>query len=246
MTNEHPPGTCYMLAQNSEEWMRARKTCSYNASGIGALCGLSPYKGPRGGYEWVKYKTDPRYASDPPFQGNAYTQQGHEREPTTIAIYKKYTGNDVTPGLFWTAAPRRLSGPIGASPDGLVVAQEGEGVLEVKAPVHKVYEHVPMEHIAQMHVQMALTGRHFADYVAICYKTQESLAARVYFSAPFYSWIISCLEQVDRWMADPTLPYEEMESHPFVKVVPLEKLYGRPFTTSCLKCGSLLCDECSE
>ena len=101
------------------------------------------------------------FAAEREFTGNEATEHGQAHEDDAIDLYEQqtgqgilYTGQHIHPEHDWLAA----------SPDGLVGSY---GLIEVKCPYRGTYTtsaEVP-HYIAQMQLQMAVTGRKWCDFV---------------------------------------------------------------------------------
>ena len=93
-------------------------------------------------------------------------RDGLEREPEARAMYEAETGSIVTLAGF---VPHPTIEFCGASPDGLV---DGDGLVEIKCPTDATHvkwilaKEIPGEHIPQMLLQLACTGRQWCDFVA--------------------------------------------------------------------------------
>lgn len=100
------------------------------------------------------------------WEGNEYTERGHELEDKARELYEFMTGNDVTECGFVT------NGDFGASPDRLV---GDDGLLEIKCL--KGQRHVAAcmyieskgkvqpDYYSQLQGQLLVTGRKWADIV---------------------------------------------------------------------------------
>ena len=105
------------------------------------------------------------------FYANAAMRWGTDNEPLARQTYMEFTGNHVEQvGL---AVSTEIDF-FGASVDGLVVdcATGATGNLEIKCPTSQTFFKwviegaIPEQHKPQMLAQMAVTGRHWADFVA--------------------------------------------------------------------------------
>ncbi len=161
------------LEQGTDEWLEARR-------GIPTASSFSKIITPKTG---VLSKTSDKYIAeiiaetvepDNSFQGNQWTERGHELEPEARNWYEFQTGCDV-----------RQVGMIllddltaGVSPDGLI---DDDGMLEIKCP--KPSTHVewllngglPDEHKPQCHAALHIAQRKWLDFVSYCPKFKPLL-----------------------------------------------------------------------
>ena len=113
----------------------------------------------------------PDAAGDESWTGNRHTRRGEMLEPEALGTYAFDRDVRLQPvGLILSDCRR-----FGVSPDALVGA---DGSLEAKAPdgptfVRWLREHrrtgdVPLEHKAQVHGSLIVTGRAWCDFLAYC------------------------------------------------------------------------------
>jgi len=211
------------VSQNTPRWMEARGKCMTTASVISELTG----KGIVGAWSPIEHTRHARLYEDTKFEGNADTAHGHLHEPLIAEIYEKYIAHATsTPGWkmgegkFFMTPPIPWLGnkTLGASPDGNSVLPGGMRISqEFKAPVNGIYRNcmlgVKDAHLCQMQFQMGIMNVLVADYVAICFKTREVTAVRVWFSKPFYEWICECLQRVHHWYEMPLEEFSKITRH---------------------------------
>lgn len=136
------------IDQRTPEWLEARKG-KVTASIAAGCLGLCPYTSRQKAWRTI-LGTEPQ-------RENNHMRWGTEFEPTARRAYECETGNIVDEGGFWV----HDSIPwLAASPDGLV---GHDGISEVKCP-GKLPLIVPIHHRVQMLIQLAVTGREWADY----------------------------------------------------------------------------------
>ena len=96
------------------------------------------------------------------FQGNFWTERGHELEAWAVALYEVETFTTVNKAGFWT-----LGEWFGASPDGEI---EPDGLFEGKAPkftTHMGYLNdgvIPRAYRWQLVMQMLVCDRDWVDF----------------------------------------------------------------------------------
>lgn len=134
----------------------------FTASSVKALFSKPTTLGYQEAIAKVAYERVTGVSPDTGFNGNHWTERGHELEEAAVRSYEGETFNTVTDGGFWSCGEW-----YGASPDGLV----GEsGLFEGKAP--KFTTHIrylkdgklPNEYKWQTVMQMYVTGREWVDF----------------------------------------------------------------------------------
>lgn len=140
------------------------------------------------------------------FTGNAATQLGTDNEPIAIALYEKargvmtYGGQELVihPGYNFLAV----------TPDGLV---DDDGLIEVKCPYRADYTTAAErpDYLAQMQLQMAVTGRKWCDFV-IWRKTDTGDGLDIDRVAYDPDWLPSVLPELESFMAE----YREIIADP--------------------------------
>lgn len=138
------------IPQKSPAWFAARRG-RITASIAGACLGLNPYCSAKKAWRIIR-GTEVE-------ESNPNIARGNRLEDAAIRLYEARHGVQVVQVGFLVHP--RFSW-LGCSPDGLVRQQ---GCLEVKCP-KKLPESVPEYHVVQMLVQLACTGRTWADYLA--------------------------------------------------------------------------------
>ena len=106
------------------------------------------------------------------WEGNRHTDQGEELEPEARDEFRDITGMTVKEVGFVLCQ----DGPVGCSPDGLIVDQSGEYVagLEIKCPLSKTHALyllngvLPPEYRPQVHGSMAVTGLRTWYFFSYC------------------------------------------------------------------------------
>lgn len=136
-------------AQRTDEWYAARLG-KITASVAAACLGLDPYKSRQKAYREIM-------GTEPPEQGNRAMEWGLRYESAARLDYEVETGNIVVPCGFFVHPNLEW---LGASPDGLI---GDDGLCEIKCP-QQAQSYVPIHHRIQMLVQLAVTGRTWAEY----------------------------------------------------------------------------------
>ena len=153
------------IPQNTEEWHKARlsiptasmMSCIITAGGK-ASTQADTYMNQLLA-DWVAgYPVDH-------WEGNKFTEMGHEREPESIALYELITGSKVNQVGFVFRNEDRL---VGCSPDGLV---DELGLAEFKNPKgstmisYLLGGKVPTTYVPQVQAQLWITGREWCDFM---------------------------------------------------------------------------------
>ena len=143
--------------QGSPDWL-AQRAGRITGSRVAAALGVSKYATRD---DLMREMVREHFAAEREFAGNEATEHGQAHEDDAIDLYEQqtgqgilYTGQHIHPEHDWLAA----------SPDGLVGS---DGLIEVKCPYRGTYTtaaDVP-HYIAQMQLQMAVTGRKWCDFV---------------------------------------------------------------------------------
>jgi len=99
------------------------------------------------------------------WQGNKFSDLGHEREPESRAFYELLTDNNVDEVGFVYKDEKKL---VGCSPDGLV---DGGGCVEFKNPKastmpdYLLSDDMPTCYKVQVQAQMWITGSDWCDFM---------------------------------------------------------------------------------
>lgn len=143
--------------QGGIEWL-AQRAGRITGSRVAAALGIDKYKTRD---DLMREMVREHFNAEREFTGNEATEHGNKHEDDAIDLYEqqtgngiKYTGQHIHPKHEWLAA----------SPDGLV---GDDGLIECKCPFRAKYTtaaEVP-HYIAQMQLQMAVTGRQWCDFV---------------------------------------------------------------------------------
>ena len=149
--------------QNSEEWLIDRLAVPSASSFSKILTATGKPSTQANGYmdqllaEWLAEK--PVDA----FEGNQWTEQGHEREQEARDQYGFITGNEVTEVGFCLTD----DGKYGMSPDGLV---NDNGLVEIKSPKastlvsYHLGGKLPNGYKPQVMGQLLVSDREFCDF----------------------------------------------------------------------------------
>lgn len=172
-----------------------RRNGRITGSRVAGILGLSPYSSRAS----VMRDMVRQYHGLPSeFQGNVATQWGTDNEPVAIALYEKargvmtYGGQELVihPGYDFLAV----------TPDGLV---DDDGLIEVKCPYRADYTTAAErpDYLAQMQLQMAVTGRKWCDFV-IWRKTDTGDGLDIDRVAYDPDWLPSVLPELESFMAE--------------------------------------------
>ncbi|MCK9506089.1 MAG: YqaJ viral recombinase family protein [Porticoccaceae bacterium] len=130
---------------------------------MGAALGLNPWKTPE---DLIRQMVRDYHGAESEFTGNIATEYGHLHEPLAIMDYMGKTGHYVEECGFFVHPEHDW---LGATPDGLI---EYFGLVEVKCPFGLRNKPQPEfkaaadqpHYYAQMQVEMASSGRHYAHF----------------------------------------------------------------------------------
>ena len=134
----------YDIEQNSPEWFQKRLGL-FTSSSIASLFKAKTTLEYQKLIARVAYERMFNEIPDDVFQGNAYTDRGHELEPDALELFQIETMKEVRAGGFWQI------GNQGSSPDGLC----DEATIEVKCLAfnnfmrHAITDEVPKDYIHQ-------------------------------------------------------------------------------------------------
>ncbi len=154
------------IPQGTEAWHKAR--CGVvTASGVKNIITPTGKKSTSAAGYMNQLLAD-WFAGEPvdAWEGNKFTEIGHEREPESRALYEFLTDAIVEEVGFVYLDDDRL---IGASPDGLV---GDSGLVELKNPKastvvgYALDGKVPNTYIPQIQCQLWVTGRDWCDFMA--------------------------------------------------------------------------------
>ena len=156
--------------QNSPEWEQAR--CGIPTASAFSNLITSTGAESKSMKDYARVLAAEKFAGHPitGWEGNKYTQRGHELEDHARNEYEFLTGNETTVVGFVTDDLGRY----GCSPDRFV----GDGVLEIKCCIPK--EHIkkleyyakhgkpPTEYVAQIQGEMFVCEKKWVDLVFYC------------------------------------------------------------------------------
>ena len=143
----------YDIKQNSPEWFQ-RRLGLFTSSSIASLFKAKTTLEYQRLIAKVAYERMFNEQPDDIFQGNAYTERGHELEPDALELFQLETMKEVREGGFWQLDNQ------GSSPDGLCENH----TLEVKCLAynnfmrHAMNNEVPKDYIHQVQHQLFVTG----------------------------------------------------------------------------------------
>lgn len=149
------------IEQGSQEWLALRLgliTCSeiktIRADSVGAQTYIN-------GLAYERITGEPSKI----FEGNEWTERGHELEPVARDLYQQKTSNEVEEVSFI----KNLG--FGYSPDGLIGL---DGAMEIKAKQPQVQisilrsGEIPKEHLDQLDGGLLCSSRNWIDFIAYC------------------------------------------------------------------------------
>ena len=152
--------------QGSDEWFSARLGIP-TASGFGKIITPKTGKLSVSADKYIAELIAETVEPDNSFNGNQWTERGHELEPEARAWYEFESGNQVEEVGILLLDDKSA----GVSPDGLI---GDDGLLEIKCPKPSTHVHwllageLPTEHKPQCHAALHLTGRKWLDFVSYC------------------------------------------------------------------------------
>lgn len=157
------------LAQGSEEWLAARRSCVLTGSEFGAALGLCPYKSRA---TLVKEKLGTKEVEPSSWR----MQWGQMREPFVADAYATLCRNHRvgTFGFVTYTTPSGLR--LGCSPDRIVYDEHGQQVrlVEIKCSAYE-RRTVELYHLPQLLAQAVMLGCNCVDYVTWC---EEQVSAQ--------------------------------------------------------------------
>ena len=181
------------VQQRSAEWFELRQSVSLTASRFGDAIGVGrgkPY------HYLTSLLSEDVCASD----DTAYPLMAHgiAFEPVIDEAYQLLTGYTTCESGFWVPCKKNvLYNLVGASPDAKVYAKGTQtciGLAEYKAPVYQMYREkttvpyaIPRMYMAQMQGQMAVCGKPWCDFMAVCERSREIQLKRVFFNAAYWN-----------------------------------------------------------
>lgn len=198
-------GACveYKVKQNDADgvWLRLRAGdfgWCIGASSAAVCAGISRYDSPRGYWNY-RVNIEPVEGA---WQGNQYTRHGHQYEPAAAQLYKRLMPSNRDVRECGMCEPVPSANPNFNSGDQHFIAASidrmGEHVdVEIKTSYYRLPDPalgVPREHIAQLHVQMAVRNRACTDYINVHFdrrsgKPKHYMLFRVYFSRAYWKWL---------------------------------------------------------
>lgn len=153
------------MEQGSPEWHEAR--CSIPTASMMSSIITSTGKPSTSAMTYM-YQLLANWKAGKPveaWEGNKFTEIGHEREPESRMLYELLTGMTVDEVGFCFKDEKRM---VGCSPDGLV---GDAGLVEFKNPKGSTFmkyvfeDRVPTEYKVQVQAQMWITDREWCDFM---------------------------------------------------------------------------------
>ena len=151
---------CHKIDQQGA--LHPKRLGRFTASTVGKLFSKPSTIGYREAISNVAFERITGKKPEGGFEGNYWTQRGHELEAPAVEQYEIDTFSTVHPGDFWTCGDW-----YGASPDGLI---EPNGLFEGKAPKHTTHMEylrartLPSTYKWQPVMQMFVTDRDWVDF----------------------------------------------------------------------------------
>lgn len=153
------------IPQNTDEWHQARlgiPTASMMSSII-----TSTGKASTSAKTYMNQLLADWVAGKPVdnWEGNKFTEIGHDREQEVVSLYQLITDNTIEPIGFCFKDENRQ---VGCSPDGLV---DENGLFEQKNPKgstmikYLLNSNPPAEYKVQVQAQLWITGREWCDFM---------------------------------------------------------------------------------
>lgn len=150
-----------LVVPNTDEWLKERKGpkgIRVGSSEVGVACGVGGTAKPYSLYDKITGEMDGTWETD--YEENPVTAHGHKGEPIIADYYEQVTGNRVEDANYWEHENKSMAILYGCSPDRKVyVNGVFEGILEIKAPYHIMYEDIKPEHLAQVMYQVCVRAR---------------------------------------------------------------------------------------
>jgi len=155
------------VEQNSDEWMQARLGIPTASSASKLITSKGEPTTGKGLTDYAKTLAADKFAGKQidHWQGNEYTDRGHEVEAEALSWYTLEHNVDLTQIGFCTDD----NGSYGASPDALV---GDDGLVEIKCLPKGHMDAIlywaknkrpPTPYLAQVHMQLLVTDRNYCD-----------------------------------------------------------------------------------
>jgi len=149
----------HYMPQNSEEWFEI-KLGKFSASTAAELLSCATTKGYQ---KLIKKITEEQFTGEPceskKFQGNSFTERGHELESEAIENYEMENFTDVERIGFV-----ELNNFVGCAPDRMIVIN---CLIQIKCPIFDTQrgylkeQKVPANYYKQMQFELFVTGREY-------------------------------------------------------------------------------------
>lgn len=166
-----------MIEQNTQEWLIQRGG-KFTASMFHELFAKDTTQTYKNAIYKVAFERLTGELVESEFQGNYWTERGHELEPLAIEEYEKLNNVFVDKTGFI-----QLNDWIGCSPDGLI---GDNGVIEVKSPKYSTFmeyllkeDYLPTNYKWQVYGELLVTGREWVDFV-VYYPKMKLYVKRYY------------------------------------------------------------------
>lgn len=189
-----------MLKQGSPEWLALREQCLVTASVGAAAAGLGR-SGPQALWR-EKALGETRDLSE-----NFYVRFGNAYEDACVRYYASLCPHNIEIQRFGFGIHRSFDW-LGASPDRIITNMDTgrRWLLEIKTrPSGNPYDEIPLEHLVQMHIQMAvfeIYECHWACWIP----GKGFFMSRVPFSQDFWDFLVPRLVQFVQAVRTKTTP----------------------------------------
>jgi len=180
---------------------------SITASDAGAACGLGKYALPRSLWE-VKVQKIERGQDDSEAAAHGIQCESHVKK----WYQEKFSIIVQSVECRWHSEDDKSF--LGASPDGIVDRDGVITILEVKCPLHSEWlEYIPVEHMAQIQLQLEVFNSAFCDYVCYFHKLDRVKVWRVYRNKTYWKWMFDRLRRFQDCVQTETEPSERDIPH---------------------------------
>jgi hypothetical protein len=141
-------------------------------------------------------------ANEGKFDGNQWTERGHELESSAACFYESLTGQEVKEVGFVFGDESRTWG---GSPDRLV---GDDGGLEIKCPIGKTQVgyllagKIPAQYVSQVYGTLYMTGRDWWDFLSFHPKMKHLLLRVRRDDAHYMRWVEVFEEELPKFISD--------------------------------------------
>jgi hypothetical protein len=212
---------CVQNSDTDDTWLKLRrnfdKRCRVNGSDAYTIARLTRYKSPSQLFREISGQVPAKDISH-----DESIVKGHTCEPLNAGVYEQemcttlkvvgyFTPTDENPnfepgdGEYIGCTPDRVNALCASAPD-----------VEIKSPRYRLPREVPLDHIAQLHVEMAVRNKPSIHYHSGLYDDSMSVLlgyfiSEVYFSREFWARLYPMLKQfacqLEQYQRDKIMPY---------------------------------------